>query len=239
MLRDQVLSVLTSTFNIQHSRRGQAAVHFIMEDKDDPTLATTKQSKQPLFFEDSEPDSDDQNASPSTSKPTSLNGDKNGDTKVKNPQAPTTPTTTHNGGANEQDTDGDFFVISPPRTSSRAQPIAGPSRSPDPSSHLAPTMLDSLSQSDFYIGEYFCNGWSLNKGKGYCTPGSRIHVERTKSQEEKYEERKMKNGLDVGQVRVGGPTVITKGGKGVKGETKQTTLGAMGIGKKPVSVLPL
>lgn len=65
----------------------------------------------------------------------------------------------------------------------------GPSRPPSSASSTSKrqrpsSQRDSSVRADFtrgYLGEFVCEGWSLSKGKGYCSPGSRIVFERPKA----------------------------------------------------------
>jgi hypothetical protein len=227
-------------------------LNYKMTDASAP-IAPAKPKKEALFFYDSEPESDDdQKIKTSSSSRKEENLDETEDERA--------PTTSHKDlEVREVDVDGDFEMIDPPPSSSKRdgqpssvsttransprkppmnnqdirQPEAGPSR---PTTPPGDSTLDGLTFRDLYIGEYFCSGWSLNKGKGYCSNGSRIHIERNKSQEERDREREAKaksKGKEVGQVSVTGPTVI-KNGKVMKPGGKQMTLGAMGIGKKTV-----
>lgn len=41
--------------------------------------------------------------------------------------------------------------------------------------------------SSGYLGEFVCEGWSLSKGKGYCSPGSTVFFERPKIKQPKAE----------------------------------------------------
>ncbi|CAK9785644.1 hypothetical protein CC85DRAFT_288333 [Cutaneotrichosporon oleaginosum] len=106
------------------------------------------------------------------------------------------------------DDDDDFVVVggsapssrsSPPRSSSRpsasrqsssskltssaklpSSPPAAPSRSKRPATqeHRS-TVRPSFTRG--YLGEFVCEGWSLSKGKGYCSPGSVVVFERPKA----------------------------------------------------------
>lgn len=74
------------------------------------------------------------------------------------------------------------------------------------------------------LGTCVCSAWSLTKGKGYCSPGSSVVIERPKTKEEKEAERLAKS-AGKGKGKSSGPTVI-KNGKVVK----QSTLS---LGSKP------
>ncbi len=176
-----------------------------------PTAPTA--SKTPLFFEDSEPDSGDEAAKPEITP--------------QDPQAQAQAQQVHSSGGVKR------RRLSPPAatTASASKPHVF---SPAPTA-AGGVDVPALAPADMYVGEYFCSGWSLNKGKGYCSPGSRIVIERNKTPAEREAERAAKRangragaGADAGQAVVSGPTVI-RNGKVIK-PGKQMTLGAMGIG---------
>lgn len=69
--------------------------------------------------------------------------------------------------------DDDVFAVgttSSPQPSSKRKEME-PGSSP-PESGLRPGFERG------YLGEFVCEGWSLSKGKGYCSPGSKIVFER-------------------------------------------------------------
>ncbi|WVQ72424.1 hypothetical protein IAR50_001976 [Cryptococcus sp. DSM 104548] len=73
-----------------------------------------------------------------------------------------------------------------------------------------------------FLGELVCEGWSLTKGRGYCSSGSKIVIERSKPKAPDATEssKKSKGGdTDTGRVRLVGGRVV-----GGKGKSKQTTL---------------
>jgi DNA repair protein RAD5 len=74
------------------------------------------------------------------------------------------------------------------------------------------------------LGTCVCSAWSLTKGKGYCTPGSSVVIERPKTKEEKEAERLAKS-AEKGKGKSSGTTVI-KNGKVIR----QSTLS---LGSKP------
>ena len=80
-----------------------------------------------------------------------------------------------------------------------------------------------------YIGEFCSEGWSLSKGKGYCSAGAKIYFERQKPEKQREAEAAV--------VKTGPGKLVN--GKFIKGTPakaiggKQMTLGAMGLGKKP------
>ncbi|BEI81856.1 hypothetical protein CcaverHIS002_0210160 [Cutaneotrichosporon cavernicola] len=64
--------------------------------------------------------------------------------------------------------------------SSPLPPSAGPSRrTKRPASQEQSTVRPGFVRG--YLGEFVCEGWSLSKGKGYCSPGSKIVFERPKA----------------------------------------------------------
>lgn len=83
-----------------------------------------------------------------------------------------------------------------------------------------------------YLGEFVCEGWSLSKGKGYCSPGSRVIFERPKA-------KKGDNPVGPDTSAKLGPARLVNG-KVVHAKAKiggkQMTLGAM-IKKAPVAAV--
>lgn len=78
----------------------------------------------------------------------------------------------------------------PPSSSASASTSAGPSRptkrgsdSASSSQNAAPSVRPGFTRG--YLGEFVSEGWSLSKGKGYCTPGSRVVFERPKPKNDK------------------------------------------------------
>lgn len=131
---------------------------------------------------------------------------------------------------------------SSPAPSALEVPSAGPSRKR--SSPAAPARSPSVSIPEGftggYLGEFVCEGWSLSKGKGYCSPGSKIVFERPKPPKTVEDEARTlaRSKEKVGPARLVNGKVVHAKGKPVAG--KQMTLGAMGMSKKappPVSVL--
>lgn len=97
-----------------------------------------------------------------------------------------------------------------------------PREVPSPSQGLPPGFTGG------YLGEFICEGWSLSKGKGYCSAGSKVVFERPKT---KVAEEKPQV---VGANGKAGPTRIVNGkAVNAKGQQvgKQMTLGSM-LGKK-------
>lgn len=120
-----------------------------------------------------------------------------------------------------------------------------PAPAEDSDIELLPTPKKKRSQPDYpsssnlpsefrrgYIGEFCSEGWSLSKGKGYCSPGAKVYFERQKPEKEReFETPVTKSGL--GKL-VNGKLVRGPPAKGIGG--RQMTLGAMGMGKKPAVV---
>ncbi|KAL7425072.1 DNA helicase rad5 [Cryptotrichosporon argae] len=89
------------------------------------------------------------------------------------------------------------------------------SSSRHPSAPQTPTAL----AAGGFLGEFVCEGWSLSKGKGYCSPGSAVLFERPKPRPAKTAAAAEKSGPTRLE---GGRVVPAKTAKG-----KQMTLGAM------------
>jgi DNA repair protein RAD5 len=111
---------------------------------------------------------------------------------------------------------------------------AGPSRSlkrPSPPSRASSFQVPAAFTGG-YLGEFVCEGWSLSKGKGYCTPGSKIVFERPKVAKAPAQE----DVKPAGKVEKAGPGKLV-GGKMVhaNGKSKQITLGAMMAKKAPAA----
>lgn len=88
-----------------------------------------------------------------------------------------------------------------------------------------------------YLGEFVCEGWSLSKGKGYCSPGSKVIFERPKPIKADDDKSFARSKEKAGPARLVNGKMIHAKGKPVGGG-KQMTLGGMGLGKKatqPVS----
>ncbi|KAL1413610.1 DNA helicase rad5 [Vanrija albida] len=125
------------------------------------------------------------------------------------------------------DEDDDIMAVDEPT----AGPSSSASRHPPssaPSSSLAKRRAPASSPSNAptgfrrgYLGEFVCEGWSLSKGKGYCSPGSKLVFERPKA----------KAAATADSSSKGGPTRIVNG-KVVSGTKapiggKQATLSSM------------
>lgn len=84
--------------------------------------------------------------------------------------------------ADDDDDDDGIMVVN-------SESSAGPSRRSSPASSVKRRLPSSQAgpssvRADFtrgYLGEFVCEGWSLSKGKGYASPGSRIFFERPKA----------------------------------------------------------
>lgn len=140
----------------------------------------------------------------------------------------------------QNDSDDDFSIVGHNPASSHPQrPSVGPQRkrslqqahSNNCRSSSSPAPPASVIPADFrkgFLGEFVCEGWSLSKGRGYCSPGTKIVIERPKN----------KSG-DVDTLKSGrngsGPVRLVNG-KVVGGiKSKQMTLGSMMAKKVEVS----
>lgn len=138
------------------------------------------------------------------------------------------------------DVDDDFSIVGHNPASSHPQgTIVAPRRkrslqqahSHHSSSSSSPVPSAPVIRADFrkgFLGEFVCEGWSLSKGRGYCSPGTKIVIERPKSKS-----------TDVGAPKPGrkdsGPVRLVNG-KVVGGvKSKQMTLGSMMAKKVEVS----
>lgn len=82
-----------------------------------------------------------------------------------------------------------------------------------------------------YLGEFVCEGWSLSKGKGYCSPGSKIVFERPN-------QKKNTTKNDEGHQKIGPARLVN--GKMVQAKSKiggkQMSLKSMMAKKPPPAV---
>lgn len=146
---------------------------------------------------------------------------------------------TEEGTAAVKHEDEDVMMLSSPEVSKAAKPLSVSAPPKDPSASAPRVKSNRTSQKKLstfergLIGTCYCSAWSLTKGKGYCSPGSKIVVERAKTKEEKEAERITKDGNSGTAAKAGkiprGTTVI-KNGKVVK---KQATLSNMGVRANP------
>lgn len=211
-----------------------------------PSPAISRQKSEPdLFFpsSDSEDEADQVNYKPSTeaehrlpspSNSKQLNGSASGSrsrTPLFTDAGELGSLANGNGNArghkSMRSQDSDIIPVDPPPSSSTNG--AGPSRSlkrPSPPSRASSFQVpDSFSGG--YLGEFVCEGWSLSKGKGYCTPGSKIVFERPKAKAAPAESKTI-----VGKGEKVAPGKLV-GGKMVNAKGKQMTLGAMMAKKAP------
>ncbi|ODO09770.1 DNA repair protein RAD5 [Cryptococcus amylolentus CBS 6273] len=121
------------------------------------------------------------------------------------------------------DDDDDIAIVKAPSSSSgaasRKRSRRG-SQSRD-QNHVPTAVIPSGFKSGF-LGEFVCEGWSLSKGRGYCSSGTKIIIERNKPKDSDAAEssKKPKGGeTDTGRVRLVGGKVV-----GGKAKPKQTTL---------------
>ncbi|KAJ9095987.1 hypothetical protein QFC21_005350 [Naganishia friedmannii] len=141
-----------------------------------------------------------------------------------------------------KDKDEDVMMLSSPevsRVSKADKPLNSVAPSKEASGSGTRSRSNRTSQAKVstfergLIGTCYCSAWSLTKGKGYCSPGSRIVVERAKTKEEKEAERVTKGGNATSGAKAGkvpGGTTVIKNGKVVK---KQATLSNMGVRPNP------
>jgi DNA repair protein RAD5 len=102
---------------------------------------------------------------------------------------------------------------------------AGPSRHlkrPSPPSRASSYHVPAAFTGG-YLGEFVCEGWSLSKGKGYCTPGSKIVFERPKPAKTATQD----DSKPAGKMEKAGPGKLVGGKMVHSGKAKQVTLGAM------------
>jgi DNA repair protein RAD5 len=191
-----------------------------------PAASATKRDSEPdLFFPASdEEDADDEiqvDHAPSSSRRSS---------------PPVVPSSKPSAGVNADtplfmaSQESDIVALDPvpklERTSSLTVPsTAGPSRKrPTPS--RTPSSAVPAGFTGGYLGEFVCEGWSLSKGKGYCSAGSRIVFERPKAAKGADEDKRLaeRNDKKLGPAKlVNGKMVHAKG----KPAGKQMTIGSM------------
>jgi DNA repair protein RAD5 len=196
-----------------------------------PSPAIARQKSEPdLFFPSSDSEDDRDEVKPSTEAEHRLPSPSS--SKVLNGSAPGSRSRTPlfddgesnghvKGHKSMRSQDSDIIPLDQAPSSAS---VAGPSRSlkrPSPPSR-APSFQVPESFSGGYLGEFVCEGWSLSKGKGYCTPGSKIVFERPKAA------KVVSNDVrPAGKVERFGPGKLV-GGKMVNNpKGKQMTLGAM------------
>lgn len=113
---------------------------------------------------------------------------------------------------------------SSPQPSSSKRKEMEPASSP-PESGIRPGFVRG------YLGEFVCEGWSLSKGKGYCSPGSKIVFERPNQKK-----NTAKN--DDGHQKIGPARLVN--GKMVQAKSKiggkQMSLKSMMAKKPPPAV---
>ncbi|KIS01247.1 DNA repair protein RAD5 [Cryptococcus deuterogattii 2001/935-1] len=132
----------------------------------------------------------------------------------------------------QNDSDDDFSIVGHnPAPSHPQRPSAGPQRkrslqqahSHNCSSSSSPAPSASVIPADFrkgFLGEFVCEGWSLSKGRGYCSPGTKIVIERPKNKSADVDTPKSGRN-DSGPVRLVNGKVVG----GIK--SKQMTLGSV------------
>lgn len=104
--------------------------------------------------------------------------------------------------------------------------VAGPSRK-RPSPSRTPSSSVPVGFQGGYLGEFVCEGWSLSKGKGYCSPGSKIKFERPKAAKSAGDTPNLleRSKEKAGPTKLVGGKVVNAKGKPIGG--KQVTLGSM------------
>jgi DNA repair protein RAD5 len=196
-----------------------------------PAAPARSKSEPDLFFPSS--DSEDDRDIIDDIKPTTLAEKRipsptqfdacNAPLKPSRSRSPPTNTNGHaKGHKSVKSQDSDIVSIEIPTSSSTNG--AGPSRPlkrPSPPSRASSFQVPSAF-SGGYLGEFVCEGWSLSKGKGYCTPGSKIVFERPKPKAVQEEKKFFSNTKG----EKAGPAKLV-GGKVVNARPKQVTLGAM------------
>ncbi|WVR07134.1 hypothetical protein IAU60_004175 [Kwoniella sp. DSM 27419] len=109
------------------------------------------------------------------------------------------------------------------------QAQAGPSKNPFKRAlSQSPPAVIPANFDHGYLGEFVCEGWSLSKGKGYCSPGSKVIFERPKPKNAVEDDAKASAWAKekAGPARlVNGKVVNAKPKSG--GTGKQMTLGSM------------
>ncbi|WWC70296.1 uncharacterized protein I206_104246 [Kwoniella pini CBS 10737] len=203
-----------------------------MDIEDDSPPINSKRSSPDLFFPVSDSEEEDViTASGALAGPSS--------SSVVAPPSTSTSSRAHGNAVQSQSqrTNGgtgeiEFFGsqnsddIIPLDTMSNA--LAGPSKVKRPLSQSPPAVIP-LEFEQGYLGEFVCEGWSLSKGKGYCSPGSKVIFERPKI--------KVDEPFPKGKEKLGGPARLVNGRvvgtqkKPIGG--KQVTLGSMMSKKAP------
>lgn len=149
------------------------------------------------------------------------------------------------------DDDNEDVVVTGSTSRSSPQPSSKPSRSSPapPSSSAGPSSRwplkrgsSSSSQSRStvrpgftrgYLGEFVCEGWSLSKGRGYCSPGGKVIFERPRAKSNEKTTIGQDTSAKLGPARlVNGKVVHAKSKIG----GKQMTLGGM-MKKAPTPVV--
>lgn len=204
-------------------------------DEDSPVASEGQARSEPdLFFPVSSDEEDEAPRRPSNAR-TSAKGQSSGlpsppisrepSPKASSSRAPSEPMLFF--GSPESD------IVPLPSKSSLDVPssssAAGPSRSKRPSLSRTPSATKvPASFTGGYLGEFVCEGWSLSKGKGYCSPGSKIVFERpkpVKAAEESEATAAARSKEKLGPARLVNGKMVHAKGKPVQG--KQMTLGAM------------
>ncbi|WWC89419.1 uncharacterized protein L201_004343 [Kwoniella dendrophila CBS 6074] len=221
--------------------------------EDDSPPITSKRSSPDLFFpvSDSEEEEDVVAASGTLAGPSS--------SAIATPSTSTSTRSRTINGKQSQKSDGDGVIeifgsqnsddIIPidndTKPFSSTASIAGPSkikRNLSRSRSRSRTPPASSIPANFeggYLGEFVCEGWSLSKGKGYCSPGSKVIFERPKPKNQD-DDNKSTNTPLKSQDRSGPARLVNGKVVGAKAKPiggKQVTLGSM-MGKKAATAPP-
>lgn len=107
-----------------------------------------------------------------------------------------------------------------------------------PSASRTPSQTAPADFTTGYLGEFVCEGWSLSKGKGYCSAGSKVIFERPKAVKTAEEDKSAGSKIKTGPARLVNGKMVHAKGKPANGG-KQATLGSMGMGKKATTAVSL
>ncbi|WRT66270.1 uncharacterized protein IL334_003223 [Kwoniella shivajii] len=156
---------------------------------------------------------------------------------------PSTSSSRANGGRITQQSQKEEFLgsqnsddIIPLDTKPSSSSLAGPSKVKRTLSQSPPANIP-IGFEQGYLGEFVCEGWSLSKGKGYCSPGSKVIFERPKPKNQLEDDKAIiaRGKEKVGPARLVNGKVVGAKGKPIGG--KQVTLGSM-MGKKTQTAPP-
>ncbi|OCF60506.1 DNA repair protein RAD5 [Kwoniella mangroviensis CBS 10435] len=207
-----------------------------MNVEDDSTSIPSKRSSPDLFFpvSDSEEEEDVITASGALAGPSS--------SAINPPSTATSSRANGQSGHNNRSKQSQEVFGSQNSDDIIALDDIKPSNGASPSKFkrtfsASPPIAGSSSPNGFeqgYLGEFVCEGWSLSKGKGYCSPGSKVIFERPKPKAQVEESRNSIRDTK-GPARLVNGKVVGAKGKSIGG--KQVTLGSM-MSKKTTPVPP-